>query len=63
MWDVIKDNAPAFGTPSLLKEGEGGVWLLMGRVIAAEAANFLSVEALVGRVRDWDPLPLGEGVF
>jgi len=32
--DVIKDNAPAFGTPSLLKEGEGGVSILKAGVNA-----------------------------
>ena len=30
----VKDNAPAFGTPSLLKEGEGGVLIFNGRVTA-----------------------------
>jgi hypothetical protein len=29
-----KDNAPAFGTPSLLKEGEGGVCILKAGVSA-----------------------------
>jgi len=29
-----KENAPAFGTPSLRKEGKGGVLILNGRVTA-----------------------------
>ena len=34
LWAKEKNNAPAFGTPSLLKEGEGGVWILEAGVTA-----------------------------